>query len=68
MTQSGGAGSYWIPQRTSRARSTPAAGHQMQRHVDSHGDAGRGNHICIVYEPLVGADLDSRVKLGKRLQ
>jgi hypothetical protein len=40
----------------------------MQRHVDSHGDAGRGNHICIVYEPLVGADLDSRVKLGKRLQ
>src|SRR5665647_3599795 len=47
---------------------TGEAGHQMQRHVDSRGDARRSDHISIVDEPLVGADLESRVKLGERLQ
>ena len=44
------------------------AGHQVQRHVDSCGDARRSDHISIVDEPFVGADLDSRVKFGERLQ
>ena len=40
----------------------------MQRHVDSRRDAGRRDHICIVNEPLVGADLDSWVKFGELVQ
>src|SRR6266508_4249227 len=49
----------------SRARQP---GEYVQGHVDAGRDAGRGDHVAVVHEAIVGTHLDGRVELGEQAE
>src|SRR6266511_3300192 len=43
-------------------------GEYVQGHVDAGRDAGRGDHVAVVHEAIVGTHLDGRVELGEQAE